>query len=95
MKIKTNLILFLGLVCLLHSCTKTEFEGPSIETLYGDFEIIEPLKLQIKILIFQIMNKVGFHCEFNKPVEWKITILGLSTGAIRKLQVFQILLTQI
>ena len=45
MKIKTKLILFLGFACLLNSCTKTEFEGPSISTLYGDFEIIEPLKI--------------------------------------------------
>ena len=43
MKIKTKL--FLVLACILHSCTKKEYEGPSIGTLYADFEIIEPLKL--------------------------------------------------
>ena len=33
MKIKTKLIQKkMGLVCFLYSCTKNEFEGPSIET---------------------------------------------------------------
>tara|TARA_B100000214_G_C23900832_1_gene596411 strand:- start:97 stop:1146 length:1050 start_codon:yes stop_codon:yes gene_type:complete len=88
MNIKTKFILYLGLLCFLHSCTKKEFEGPSIEILYGDFEIIEPLKITNKNPSFSSSEKVGFHCEFNKPVEWKIAILGLSTGAIREITGF-------
>ena len=76
MKIKIKIFLFLGLVCLLHSCTKTEFEGPSIATIYGDFELIEPLIVTNKNPSFSSNEQVGFHCEFNKPIEWKITILG-------------------
>ena len=45
MKIKTKLIILLGLIFFIHSCTENEFEGPSIENLYGDFEINEPLKI--------------------------------------------------
>ena len=88
MKIKTKLILFLSLVCLLYSCTKQEFEGPSIATIYGDFELIEPLIVTNKNPIFSSNDQVGFHCEFNKPIEWKITILGLSTSAIREITGF-------
>lgn len=88
MKIKTKIILFLGFVCLLYSCTKTEFEGPSISTLYGDFEIIEPLKITNINPSFSNNEQVGFHCEFNKPVEWKIAITGLNTGAIREITGF-------
>ena len=88
MNIKTKIILFLSLACFLHSCTKKEFEGPLIETLYGDFELIEPFKLTNKKPSFSINEQVGFHCEFNKPVEWKITILGLSTGASREITGF-------
>ena len=83
MNIKIKLILFCGLICFLHSCTKKEFEGPSIEILYGDFELIEPLKLTNKNPSFSSNEQVGFHCEFNKPVQWKITILGLTTSATR------------
>ena len=44
MKIKIKLILFLGLLCSIHSCTKIEFEGPSITTIYGEFELIDQSK---------------------------------------------------
>jgi len=88
MKIKTKIILFMGLVFLLHSCTKQEFEGPSIATIYGDFELIEPLIVTNKNPIFSSNDQVGFHCEFNKPIKWKITILGLSTSAFREITGF-------
>ena len=88
MKIKTKFILFLVLVCFLHSCTKIEFEGPSIANIYGEFELIEPLKLTNKAPIFSSNEQVGFHCLFNKPVEWKITIVGLSTSASKEITGF-------
>jgi hypothetical protein len=88
MNIKTKLILFLGLICFLHSCTKKEFEGPLIEILYGNFEVIEPLKLTNKNPSFASNEQVGFHCEFNKPVEWKIAILGLSSSANKEITGF-------
>ena len=67
MKIKTNVILLMGFMYILCGCTKKEFEGPSIETLYGDFEIIDALKITNKTPSFSINEQVGFHCEFNKP----------------------------
>ena len=88
MNIKIKFILFLVLLCFLHSCTKKEFEGPSIETLYGDFEVIDLLKLTNKNPNFSSNEQVGFHCEFNKPVEWKIAIVGLSTNATRQITGF-------
>ena len=88
MNIKIKIILVLGLLSFLNSCTKQEFEGPSIATLYGDFELIEPLILTNKNPSFAINEKVGFHCEFNKPVQWKITIKGLNTNATREITGF-------
>ncbi|MAJ90481.1 MAG: hypothetical protein CMD08_04315 [Flavobacteriales bacterium] len=92
MKIKTKIILFLVVLCFLHSCTEKDFEGPSIEILYGDFELIEQFKLTNKNPSFLINEKVGFHCEFNKPVEWKITIQGLSTNAKKEIAGFSSLI---
>ena len=66
MKIKTKFILFLVLVCFLHSCTKIEFEGPSIANIYGEFELIEPLKLTNKAPIFSSNEQVGFHFHDNR-----------------------------
>ncbi len=88
MNIKTKFILSLLLACSLNSCTKNDFEGPSIEILYGEFELIKPLKLTNKNPDFSSNEQVGFHCEFNKPIEWKITIEGLSTGANREITGF-------
>ena len=83
MKITTKIFLFFGILCLIHSCTKKEFEGPLIETLYADFELIESLLITNKNPNFSSNEQVSFHCEFNKPVQWKISILGLSTNASR------------
>jgi hypothetical protein len=88
MNIKTKHILYLVLISFLYGCTKEEFEGPSIENLYGEFEIIESLKLTNKNPNFLNNEKVGFNCEFNKPVEWKIHINGLSTNAYREITGF-------
>ena len=88
MRKKTKFILLLFLVTFINSCTKKVFEGPSIENLYGDFEIIEPLQITNKNPSFSSNEKVGFHCQFNKPIEWKIAILGLSTSATREISGF-------
>ncbi len=88
MNIKTNLIFLLVLIFSFYSCTKIEFEGPSIENLYGDFEIIKSLETINKNPSFLNNEQVSFHCEFNKPVKWKIAILGLSTNAYKEITGF-------
>ena len=85
MNIKTKIFLLLGLVFFLNSCTKKEFEGPSIQNIYGDFQLIKPLTLTNEYPSFSNNENVGFHCEFNKPVQWKITIMGLSTSASKEI----------
>ena len=67
MKIKTKLIILLGLIFFIHSCTENEFEGPSIENIYGDFDINEPLKIIKKNTRYSNNEVVSFNCEFNKP----------------------------
>ena len=88
MNIKTNLIFLLVLIFSFYGCTKIEFEGPSIENLYGDFEIIKSLETINKNPSFLNNEQVSFHCEFNKPVKWKIAILGLSTNAYKEITGF-------
>ena len=88
MNIKTKFIIFLALGFFLHSCTKQEFEGPSIENLYGEFEVIQQFKITNKNPSFSSNEQVGFHCEFNKPVQWNIYIQGLSTSANREITGF-------
>ena len=85
MNIKIKLVLFLSLIFFFNNCTKKEFEGPSIETLYGEFEITNSLIITNKNPNFSSNEKVSFHCEFNKPVQWKIAIQGLSTSASKEI----------
>ena len=92
MNLKTKLILFLGLVSFLYTCTKEDFEGPSIDNLYGSFEIMEPLILTNDNPSFTSNEQVGFYCVLNKPVEWKISIQGLSTNAYREITGFSSLI---
>jgi hypothetical protein len=88
MNIKTKFILLLGLVGFLFNCTKKEFEGPSIQDLYGDFEIIDSLILTNKNPNFSGNEQVGFYCSLNKPIQWKIAIQGLSTNATKEITGF-------
>jgi hypothetical protein len=88
MNIKTKFILLLGLVGFLFNCTKKEFEGPSIQDLYGDFEIIDSLILTNKNPNFSGSEQVGFYCSLNKPIQWKIAIQGLSTNATKEITGF-------
>ena len=92
MNIKTKLILFLGLVSFLYTCTKEDFEGPSIDNLYGSFEIMEPLILTNDNPSFTSNEQVGFYCVLNNPVEWKNSIQGLSTNAYREITGFSSLI---
>ena len=85
MKINTKIIIFLFSVFLINSCTKKDFEGPSIENIYGEFQIIESFKILNKNPNFSINEKVSFHCEFNKPIEWKISIKGLNSSATKEI----------
>lgn len=84
---KSVLLLFVVAGCF-YTCTKDEFEGPSIEMLYGDFQILDSLKLTNVNPDFSTEEKVGFYCKFNKDVNWKISIRGKTSKSIKELSGF-------
>jgi hypothetical protein len=88
MNLKTNNFLLIGLVFSLFTCSEKEFEGMPIENLYGEFKILEPFEINNGNPNFSINELVSFHCEFSKPVEYKITIEGISTKATREISGF-------
>ena len=81
---KPILILFIVAGCF-YTCTKDEFEGPSIDVLYGEFKILDSLKLTNANPNFSLEENVGFYCKFNKEVNWKITIKGKSSNSLKEL----------
>ena len=84
---KTILLLFVVSGCF-YTCTKDDFEGPSIERLYGDFRIIDSLKLSNTNPNFSINENVGCYCKFNKDVNWKISIRGKTSNSFKELSGF-------
>lgn len=85
---KKPLLLLVAIAGCFYTCTKDEFEGPSIERLYGDFRIIDSLRLTNINPNFSIGDKVGFYCKFNKEVNWKISIEGENSNSLKELSGF-------
>ena len=82
--IRCFILIFLTFV----ACTKDEFEGPSLQNLYGDFSISSPFIISNSTPNFTNNETVKFFCDFNKSVDWKITIKGLQTGSIKEITGF-------
>ncbi len=58
-----------------------EFEGPSIQDLYGEFSVITPFAVDRETIDPENGEEAVFTAEFSKPVNWTITITGQSSGA--------------
>ena len=67
------------LLLLANACTKEEMEGPSLTTLYGVFDVLEPLSLSNHSPDFSQGDLVKFSCQFSKPIEWDLAIRGLES----------------
>jgi hypothetical protein len=76
------IVLFLG---LLHACNKESFEGPSLTNYFGTFEVLEPLNISNNMPDFANGELVRFQSRFNKVVDWKITITGVTTASMKEL----------
>ena len=88
MNIKINNFLLISLAFFLFTCSEKEFEGMPIENLYGEFEILKPFGINNRNPNFSINELIRFHSEFSKPVEYKITIEGISSKATRVINGF-------
>ena len=67
-------------ILALFGCVKDGYEGPSLNELFGEFEIIDSLTLSTTSPDFAIDETVEFSATFNKPVNWQLEIQGLSSG---------------
>ena len=87
MKTKRSIYLVaaLSLVALASCKYDSEiFDGPDLNDLYGDFIIEQTFQANCDSVDFSILlQKVNFSAVFSKPVDWQITITGLSSGAIK------------
>lgn len=75
-------------LAIMTSCNRPVTEGPAINDLFGVFEIVDSLQLSNASPDFSIGETVRFSCEFSKPVNWTLSIVGLETGSIKRFEDF-------
>jgi hypothetical protein len=69
------------LLLSLTACRSDDFDGPGLNDLYGEFDIVEPMALSRTTVDFANQETVYFTASFSKIIDWKIAITGLSTGS--------------
>lgn len=74
--------------------TEQEFDGPSLNDLYGDFSILQPFSVAAEQVDFSSGASTHFTAAFSKNVEWKIRITGLQSGAEKEITGFSNLIDQ-
>ena len=72
-------------VCLavVFSCEKNDIEGPSLNDLYGELDIVEGLKIIGDSVDFENNETLYFTASFSKIVDWQIRIHGLTSGSVK------------
>ena len=65
------------------SCEKDKIEGPSLNDLYGELTILEPLSIIGDSADFSVGENIYFTASFSKQVDWKIKIKGLTSGSVK------------
>lgn len=80
---KKYFFIILGFLVLI-ACRKKELnktEGPNLTDVYGDFAVITNLAPSQTNVDFSIGQSVYFTCELSKISNWKLSIVGLTSGA--------------
>ena len=71
-----------GFLMMLGSCTKDAgIEGPTLVDLFGDFQVLEPVKASRDSVRFGQGETVYLQGRFNKLTDWRVEVRGLSSGA--------------
>ncbi|MFM7770396.1 MAG: hypothetical protein ACKO8Q_07545 [Bacteroidota bacterium] len=65
-----------------------EFDGPSLNDLYGDFVLLADLDISNRNVDFSQGQNTFFSASFSKNVNWKIEVKGLSSGAVKRFEGF-------
>jgi hypothetical protein len=65
------------------SCEKEKIEGPSLNDLYGELNILESLSIVGDSADFSIGESIYFTASFSKQVDWIIRIKGINSGSVK------------
>lgn len=77
------------LLMVFASCDRElEPEGPSLFDRFGPFEVIDSLQKSTTTVDFSAGESVSFTAEFNKNIDWVVTITGQTSGGVKILSDF-------
>jgi hypothetical protein len=79
---------FLALVLFMGCKSDDAFDGPSLNDLYGQFSIVEPLTTSNDDVDFSSGQTTFFRATFSKNIAWTLHITGLSSGAMKEITGF-------
>ena len=81
-----RIFILLCITSLFLSCERDNlYEGPSLETMLGPFELIQKFQVGNQNVDFYNGESTFFTAEFSKEVDWKVVITGSSSGAIKNI----------
>ncbi len=83
-----KICILLSLVWVLTGCRKEseDFDGPSLQDIYGEFSLLEDFAVSQSTVDFQNGETCYFTARFSKPVNWTISITGQTSGAVKRIE---------
>jgi len=78
-------LLLLGVIGL-GSCRELAPEGPELEDIFGEFQILRPLTQDRTTVDFSAGETVEFIAELSVRTDWTLTIRSIETGARKIIQ---------
>ncbi len=75
---------------LLAGCTRETdlFDGPDLNDLYGEFNLLQALAVNDSEIDFAAGEKAVFTAEFSRNINWTLTITGQESGAVKTITGF-------
>jgi hypothetical protein len=92
---RTRLFMMLSAFALLSACQKETdiFDGPSLNDIYGEFSLLQPLEVTDDAIDFAAGELAVFTASFSKNVNWTIRITGNESGAVKEISGFSNILS--
>lgn len=81
MRNKLTNIAIIGLLIFSFGCSKDDIEGPELQDIFGEFEVINGLTTNMATADFMAGDQIEFSAKLSIRTDWFINIEGLDTGA--------------
>ncbi|MEM6270570.1 MAG: hypothetical protein AAF998_14110 [Bacteroidota bacterium] len=90
---KKLLLFFVSLAALATGCREEDPDGPNLNDLFGEFNIVQDIAPSQTSIDFAADGVLFFNGELSKSTNWVINLVGANTGAERNLTGFERILS--